>query len=170
MLVVVMVLVAGVALAAGLVAGTPALLWVALAVSVAGLVVAVLALCRRARPARPGGASGSGAPAESPAQSDEQGEVPGSPAEARPDENAGVDTDDVPAPPAEEAESDAAAGVRSVVIVPGRRRFHDAACRLLVDAPPGDEILLEEAVAEGFSACTTCHPQSSETLAATRSN
>lgn len=170
MLVVVLVLLAGAALVAGLVTGVSALLWVALAVSVAGLVVAAAAVYRRTRSRAPEVVSGTDGSSESAGESTDDPVEP-APAPA-PEAVEGPDGDDDTAPAVPPVEPAVAPvdGERSVVVVPGRRRFHAAGCRLLAGAPAGDEVLLEEAVAEGFSACTTCHPRSSEALAAPRSN
>lgn len=44
-----------------------------------------------------------------------------------------------------------------VHVVPGRRRYHVAACKLL-NGHSDESITLEEAHEEGFTACTTCVP------------
>lgn len=49
-------------------------------------------------------------------------------------------------------------GERIVRVVPGRRRFHAEDCRLLADRA-AEEISLDEAREEGFSACTACIPR-----------
>jgi hypothetical protein len=41
--------------------------------------------------------------------------------------------------------------------VPGRRRFHAPECPLLADKDV-EEITLDDARDEGFTACTTCAP------------
>lgn len=48
--------------------------------------------------------------------------------------------------------------VSTVLVVPGRQRFHMPDCRLLA-GKPSEEIRLDEATEEGFSACTVCIPQ-----------
>jgi hypothetical protein len=45
----------------------------------------------------------------------------------------------------------------TVLVVQGRRRFHRIGCRLLADRKP-EEIELEEALDEGYTACTVCVP------------
>ncbi|WP_028925900.1 hypothetical protein [Pseudonocardia acaciae] len=45
-----------------------------------------------------------------------------------------------------------------VQVVPGRRRFHVDGCRLLA-GKPAEEISLDEAREEGFTACTSCIPR-----------
>lgn len=48
-------------------------------------------------------------------------------------------------------------GVADVVyVLPGRRRFHRAGCELIVDRKT-DDIALDDARDEGFSACSVCH-------------
>jgi hypothetical protein len=49
--------------------------------------------------------------------------------------------------------------VHVVHVVRGRRRYHVAACRLL-NGHPDEPITVEEAHEEGFTACTTCVPDS----------
>ncbi len=46
-----------------------------------------------------------------------------------------------------------------VLVVPGRRRFHRPGCGLLIGRLT-EELTLNEAREEGFSACTTCEPAS----------
>jgi hypothetical protein len=47
--------------------------------------------------------------------------------------------------------------MRTVHVVPGRRRFHTGECRLLASRVT-EEISEDEALDEGFSACTVCGP------------
>ncbi|AIJ21297.1 hypothetical protein [Amycolatopsis methanolica] len=57
----------------------------------------------------------------------------------------------------EEATVDVADEVAQPVVhvLPGRRRFHHAGCRALHDREP-DELVLDEALDEGFTPCTMC--------------
>jgi hypothetical protein len=55
-------------------------------------------------------------------------------------------------------EAPALNGDLTVRVIPGRRRFHVADCRLTAGKTT-EEISLEEAQEEGFSACTTCIPR-----------
>jgi hypothetical protein len=48
------------------------------------------------------------------------------------------------------------AGSDVVYVLPGRRRFHRAGCELIVDRAT-DDISLDDARDEGFSACSRCH-------------
>lgn len=43
----------------------------------------------------------------------------------------------------------------TVLVIPGRRRYHQPDCKLVAEAD-SEEITLAEAVDEGFSACTAC--------------
>lgn len=45
----------------------------------------------------------------------------------------------------------------TVCVVPGRRRYHQPDCQMIGDAGT-EEITVDEASAEGFSACTACTP------------
>lgn len=45
----------------------------------------------------------------------------------------------------------------TVCVIPGRRRYHQPTCQLIDDAGV-EEITVDEAAAEGFSACTSCRP------------
>lgn len=45
----------------------------------------------------------------------------------------------------------------SVVVVPGRRRYHRSDCELVAEAV-AEEITIADAADEGFSACTMCTP------------
>lgn len=53
--------------------------------------------------------------------------------------------------------SDDHTGLCIVRVVPGRRRFHAPECPLLADKDV-EEITLDDARDEGFTACTTCAP------------
>jgi len=50
-----------------------------------------------------------------------------------------------------------------VQVLPGRRRFHLEECRLLAGRP-GEVISLQEALDEGFTACTACVPNRDEII------
>lgn len=50
---------------------------------------------------------------------------------------------------------EAARGSDSVYVIPGRRRFHQAACPIL-EQYEHEELTLDDARDEGFSACTSC--------------
>ncbi|AIJ23311.1 hypothetical protein [Amycolatopsis methanolica] len=63
----------------------------------------------------------------------------------------GRPAEDTDAAPAEETPD-------LVVVVAGRRRYHRADCAAL-DGTEGDELTPAEAVEEGFSPCTRCHPE-----------
>jgi hypothetical protein len=84
-------------------------------------------------------------PAEPTAVTDEPASTP-APAEA-------------PASPVEAGAGrpDLAGTDRVVHVLPGRRRFHMDGCRL-VAGKPAEEISLDEAREEGFTACTSCIP------------
>ncbi len=53
---------------------------------------------------------------------------------------------------------DAVAAVGMVSVVPGRPRYHVAACRFLTGRPDVESIKVDEARAEGYTACGICKP------------
>jgi hypothetical protein len=178
MLVFVVIVLAAGCLLGGLLAGQLALIWGALGLSLAGAALLAFVLVRGRR-------QGSGEVGE--VKDLAVAEVGQPPAEdvgpPAVDEVAAADDGDLAAvvePVAEAVESpaedeepggDAAESVaesgqspvggdgeRIVRVVPGRRRFHAEDCRLLADRA-AEEISLNEAREEGFSACTACIPR-----------
>lgn len=205
MLVLAVVLASAICLVLGVTSGPFLLVWVALGLSLAGLILIALPLLRRLGGVEPsaagvsedGGASedsGAAAPATiDDGRVSRVGEVAadqeaatepsvvgsgGSPAatgvsagsgatEAQCDEPSadGVEGGDVAlsGSAAQEAEvgeiatgAAASTGV-TVVVVPGRRRFHRPECDLVAGRSM-EQVHVEEAADEGFSACTTCIP------------
>ena len=64
--------------------------------------------------------------------------------------------DEAPAEMAEEVAAAASAG--EVSVVPGRPRYHAAGCRFLAGRPDVETIAVEDAKAEGYTACGVCKP------------
>jgi hypothetical protein len=76
---------------------------------------------------------------------------------SQPEEPAGTSaaTEETPAATKEATEETAGDTLWLVRIVPGRRRYHAPGCAQL-DGQETEEVTVEEAVGEGFSACTRC--------------
>src|SRR5687767_9592774 len=72
------------------------------------------------------------------------------------------------AAPAEEAAPAAAAGTGGQVsIVPGRPRYHVASCRFLAGRPDVEQVDVEQARSDGFTACGVCKPDAALAAAET---
>lgn len=175
MLIFVVILVAAVCLAIGLLAGKAFLLWVALGAGLVGSAAFGWRLWR-SRPAR-----GETPPVSDPAVAATDG--PGGhevvdAARAKVDQATGAEAtaQGAPAVDGEAPEAVVPVGVptgepskvdaipaRTVLVIPGRRRFHLESCRLLVGKAT-EEISLDEALEEGFTACTACVPDRDEML------
>ena len=153
MIIAVLLVVALAAAIAAWLTGGVAFAWVALALSVLVLVVLV---------ARRLWERTSSDAAEAPSDQDETGD-------AVPETAPEPVSESVPAPkPARKpaatestrkpvaATPSGADGVEVVYVQPGRRRFHRQGCELIADRET-DDIALEDARDEGFSACTVCY-------------
>lgn len=176
MIIVLLIAASATSLVVGLTVGPFVLVWVGLGLSVVGLVlIGVEVRAERGGPrVATAGADGAGGEASDEVpRSDPDGSGSSEPEEAG---SAGEDVELVELPAAliepgtggsradrvEEAEPPASgvfAGEKTdtVVVVPGRRRYHHARCRL-VSGREADEIGRDEAVEEGFTACTVCSP------------
>jgi hypothetical protein len=143
----------------GLVLDEIALAYVALGVSLLGIAVLTAANAWRRRTSPSGhptanqyGSAGPTCPDG--AVAPEQPERVVTEAEAEPP--SGISTSDGTEPGIEDPSE-----THVVHVVPGRRRYHVAACRLL-NGYSNESITLEEAHEEGFSACTTCVPHGAQ--------
>jgi hypothetical protein len=190
MLVALIVLVSVTCLLLGLTIGPLLLVWIALGLSLVGLVLIAVSGIHRRRGARP--AEQAGVERDAPTGVDDAVTAPAVDRAAAPCGDVGVvaadpdepDTDravprassesdpepiaaavaTTPAAVADGADRDGAdtsgADGRTdaiVLVVPGRRRFHRDGCRVLVNRA-SEEIVLDEALDEGFSPCTVCIP------------
>jgi hypothetical protein len=165
----VVIVVGALCLATGLLTGSVVLLWLALGLGVvaAALFGRLMSSGRRARVAAAeledsvepapvhepealvdGPASGTPAPAS---EAPSGGVTDLAPDEPHATAGTGADVPDVGA----RTTGDTPPG--TVRVVPGRHRFHREDCRLLVGKPV-EEIGLDEALEEGFTACTACMP------------
>ncbi|HVV11270.1 hypothetical protein [Amycolatopsis sp.] len=125
MLALIFAVAAGICLAAGWWLGQVVLVYAALGTSAAGLLLVLVQVWRRRKAA---------APAED-VEHDE--------------EDTGEVTEEVTEVAAVEDEDDV------VFVLPGRKRFHVAGCRLLKDRE-AEELTLAEAEEESFTPCTVC--------------
>ena len=178
MLVFVVIVVAAGCLAGGLLAGQVVLIWGALALSLAGAALLAFAPARGRSQGSQGAQGAGGIPAD---LSDTSAEHPSAEAEkpvaeavtppagakdlaasvsavAEDEESVEVPGEDAAESVAEAGQVPAGDGDRIVRVVPGRRRFHTEDCRLLAGRV-AEEISLDEAREEGFSACTACIPR-----------
>jgi hypothetical protein len=139
MLALILAVAAGVCLGLGWLLGQVVLVYVALGLSAAGFVLVLVEALRRWKAARAAKAAA---------------------VETEIEDGDGDDTDaeqlDGAAAEGGEVVSAAAAEDGEVVfVVPGRMRFHVAGCRLL-DGKSAEQLTLEEAEDEAFTACTVC--------------
>lgn len=87
-------------------------------------------------------------------------EAPSGPSAPRAVEAVSAPSDSDSHEPARDSPVDASASIGAgspVVVVPGRRRFHQPECHLVASRNT-ETVQVEEAVEEGFSACSTCIP------------
>jgi hypothetical protein len=160
-LVVLAVVASAVCLVLGLTVGPFVLVWVALGLGLAGLALLVLPVGRPSAPVLdlpdsgvPTSPAQGAAPEEGdrqPAVSEEADAAPASPAPVSPEP---VSPEPVSPEPVSPGPGD------TVLVVPGRLRFHRKACELLA-AHPSEAISLTEALEEGFTPCTACIPDRS---------
>ncbi|GAA3522816.1 hypothetical protein GCM10022222_00860 [Amycolatopsis ultiminotia] len=140
---------AGICLGLGWLLGQVVLVYVALGVSATGFVLVLVEALRRRKAAKA---------AEAAATADE--------AEPEEAEAGDADDDEVDANPVEQQEDpvDERGDVLPVAtvedgevvfVVPGRMRFHLAGCRLL-EGRDAEQLTLDEAEDEKFTACTVC--------------
>ncbi len=73
------------------------------------------------------------------------------------------------APAEEAAPAAAASGGGQVSIVPGRPRYHVASCRFLAGRPDVEQVDVEQARSDGFTACGVCKPDAALAAADTAS-
>ncbi|MHA6792260.1 hypothetical protein ACVGVM_01865 [Pseudonocardia bannensis] len=175
MLIAVLVAVAFACLVLGVVLAEITVTYVAFGVSLLGIAVLAFASIRKRRGARSAEVPGRLADEVGPGEpgADEQ---PGPPAgESGGTASSGTSVHSSPCDDAASAEEPERAAVESgadlgvedpiqariVHVVPGRRRYHTPECRLL-NSHADEQITLEEAHEEGFSACTTCIPDGSD--------
>jgi hypothetical protein len=179
MLVALAILAALVCLVLGLTIGPFLLVYVALGVSVLGLLLLLGSMLRGRRKARKGTAADAAddsaeldrvepdvveptaedAPEEADPAAKSGGPAPAAPAVVA--EPVEVAIGDVPgvvtAPTSGPVVTGGPDADFDVLVIPGRRRFHRDGCRLLADRAT-DRIGLEEALEEGFTPCSTCIP------------
>lgn len=152
MLVLMLIVAVAACLGVGLFLGKMSLVWCALGASLLGLLLLgyLLYADRRSSGAHPDADDDSAVELPGASGADEARDTPRAPE---------VSTEPSAAAPvwAVAGRPDLASPARIVHVVPGRRRFHVDGCRLLVDKP-AEEISLDEAREEGFTACTSCIP------------
>ncbi|SEP48645.1 hypothetical protein [Amycolatopsis saalfeldensis] len=135
MLALILAVAAGVCLGLGWLLGQVVLVYVALGLSVVGFVLVLGQALRRRKSARAAKAAD---------------------AEAEIEDGDGTD--------AEQPDDAAAEDGEVVFVVPGRMRFHVAGCRLL-EGKNAEQLTLEEAEDEAFTACTVCASHEAAELA-----
>jgi hypothetical protein len=137
MLALILAVAAGVCLGLGWLLGQVVLVYVALGLSAAGFVLVLVQALRRWKSART---------------------VKAAAADAEIEDGDGTDAEQLDGAAAEDGDVDSAAAAEDdevVFVVPGRMRFHVAGCRLL-DGKNVEQLTLEEAEDEAFTACTVC--------------
>lgn len=175
MLVVLAAVASALCLVLGLTVGPSVLLWVGLGLSLAGLALLFAPTAVRLRRAAmkvaaadvavtdvpPADVAAAGvAAAGVDAEGSREGDAAGERVANQPTPQAGP-TADAPTPEgAGMAMPEDVAAPGTVSVVPGRRRYHRGGCRLLAGRE-SEEISLDEAREEGFTACTTCIPDRS---------
>jgi hypothetical protein len=137
MLALILAVAAGVCLGLGWLLGQVVLVYVALGLSAAGFVLVLVEALRRWKAARAAKAAA---------------------VETEIEDGDGTDAEQLDGAAAEGGEVVSAAAAEDgevVFVVPGRMRFHVAGCRLL-DGKSAEQLTLEEAEDEAFTACTVC--------------
>jgi hypothetical protein len=147
-----LVVVAIVLLAIGLISGTLGFIYASIAASVVAFIFLIVGVLQRRGEEIP--AAASGAPALA-ASTDVEGVTAIIPSGARLLPSDG----DAPARTAE-----AAAVSGTVLVVEGRPRYHVAGCRYLT-GKDADEVPVEKARSDGFTACGVCKPDEALTAA-----
>lgn len=151
MLALILAVAAGVCLGLGWLLGQVVLVYVALGLSAAGFVLVLVQAVRRWKAAK--AAKAVDAEAEI-----EDGDGTDSGIVEQPDDAAAEEGEVVVASAADEGDvvvASAAEDGEVVFVVPGRMRFHAAGCRL-IDGKGVEQLTLEEAEDEAFTACTVC--------------
>jgi hypothetical protein len=146
-----LVVVAIVLLAIGLISGTLGFIYASIAGSVVAFIFLIVGVMQRRGEEVP--ATAAGAPALA-ASSDVEGVTAIIPAGSRP----------LPSDAPATADEPAAALSGSVLVVEGRPRYHVSGCRYLTGKDP-DEVPVEKARSEGFTACGVCKPDEHLTAA-----
>jgi hypothetical protein len=146
-----LVVVAIVLLIIGLISGTLGFIYASIAGSVVAFIFLIVGVMQRRGEEVP--ATAAGAPALA-ASSDVEGVTAIIPAGSRP----------LPSDAPATADEPAAALSGSVLVVEGRPRYHVSGCRYLTGKDP-DEVPVEKARSEGFTACGVCKPDEHLTAA-----
>ncbi|KAA9153987.1 hypothetical protein FPZ12_033225 [Amycolatopsis acidicola] len=136
MLVLILIVLSMASLVTGVVIDEMVLVDIAFGLSVVGLAVVVFGWWRRRRSARSADAAESAESVES--------------VESAESVESEVDDEVEPEPEVEEP--------ALVVVLPGRRRYHTPECEKVAEVE-SEELTLDEARDEGFSACSLCHPE-----------
>jgi len=157
MVIVLIIVAAAAALALGLLTGPFLLVWVALGLSLVGVALVAVSLIRgRTRTAEHDADEPSDAAVDDEPEAAEPTADPVD-ADQEPGEQSAEAVEPAAAAAAEEAIEPAPA-LETVLVRAGRSRFHQEGCRVLEGAPAVERIHVDEAAAEGFTACSVCIP------------